>query len=81
MDEALGALKKTVYIEPNFALGHFYLGRVLKSQGKMEKARRNFAIVKSLLASAPLSENLRGVEGMTSQQLLMLVDRELVHEG
>ena len=77
MDEALAAMKRTVYIDPHFALGHFYLGKVHKAQGKPAQARRNFAVAKSLLGAASLSENLRGAEGITGQQLLMLVDREL----
>ncbi|HEY3304810.1 MAG TPA: CheR family methyltransferase [Candidatus Binatia bacterium] len=80
-DDALAAMKKTVYIDPNFALGHFYLGKIHKAQGKTHQARRNFAVVKSLLASAPLSDHLPGAEGITSRQLLTLVDKELVHEG
>jgi len=80
-DQALAAMKKTVYIDPNFALGHYYLGKIHKAQGKTDQARRNFAVVKSLLAAAPLSDHLRGAEGITGRQLLTLVDRELVHEG
>jgi chemotaxis protein methyltransferase CheR len=78
MDEAMAEMKKTIYIDANFALGHFYLGKIQKMQGKLEQARRNFAVAKKLLAGAPLAENLRGAEGITGQQLLMLVDRELV---
>ena len=78
LDEAQAAMKKTVYIDANFALGHFYLGKVHKAQGKPEQARRNFAVVKSLLAAAPLSENLSGAEGLTGRQLLTLVDKELL---
>jgi chemotaxis protein methyltransferase CheR len=77
-DEALAAMKKTVYIDPNFTLGHFYLGKIHKALGKTDQARRNFAVVKSLIAAAPLSEHLRGAEGITARQLLTLVDRELV---
>jgi chemotaxis protein methyltransferase CheR len=80
-DQALAAMKKTVYIDPNFALGHYYLGKIHKAQGKTDQARRSFAVVKSLLAAAPLSNHLRGAEGITGRQLLKLVDRELVHEG
>ena len=79
-DEALKALKKTIYIEPNFALGHFYLGRLHKSHGQIEKARKNFVVARSLLAAAPLSGELRGADGMTGRQLLTLVDKELGHE-
>jgi chemotaxis protein methyltransferase CheR len=78
LDEAQAAMKKTVYIDPNFALGHFHLGKVHQAQGKPEQARRNFAVVKSLLAASPLSENLSGTEGLTGRQLLMLVDKELL---
>ncbi|MFQ5903377.1 MAG: tetratricopeptide repeat protein [Candidatus Binatia bacterium] len=80
-DEALRSLKKTVYIEPNFALGHFYLGRTYKNLGEIEKARKSFTAAKSLLGSTSLSETLQGAEAMTAQQLLTLVDRELDYEG
>jgi len=80
-DEALQAFKKTVYIDPSLALGHFYLGRIYKERGQLEKARKSFAAVKSLLDPAPPSEVLRGTEGITTQQLLSLVDREVGHGG
>jgi chemotaxis protein methyltransferase CheR len=80
-DEALAAMKKTVYIDPNFALGHFYLGKIHKAQGKADQARRNFAVVKSLLAATSLSDNLHGAEGISGRQLLTLVNKELAHEG
>lgn len=81
LDEALGAIKKTIYIDANFALGHFYLGKIHRIQGRTAQARRSFAAAKSLLASASLSENLPGADGITGRQLLMLVDRELADEG
>lgn len=81
MDAALQSLKKTIYIDPNFALGHFYLGRIYKDQRQSEKARKSFATAKSLLGSSSLSQTLRGAKGMTTQQLLSLVDRELNYEG
>lgn len=81
IDEALQSIKKAVYIDPNFALGHFYLGRIYKEQGQLEKARINFAAVKSLLGSHSPSGILHGAEGMTPKQLLMLVERELHDEG
>lgn len=76
-DEALQSFQKTVYIDPNFALGHFYIGRIYKEQGQIKKARQSLALVKSLLGSTHLSDPLAGAEGMTAQQLLTLVDREL----
>jgi chemotaxis protein methyltransferase CheR len=81
LDEALGAIKKTIYIDANFALGHFYLGKIHRTQGRTAQARRSFAAAKSLLASASLSENLPGADGITGRQLLMLLDRELADEG
>ena len=81
LDDALAALKKTVYIDPNFALGHFYLGRIHKAQGKREQARKSFGVAKSLLAASPAAEHLRGAEGISGGQLLVLVEQELVHGG
>ncbi|MBI2210750.1 MAG: tetratricopeptide repeat protein [Deltaproteobacteria bacterium] len=81
IDEALQSFQKTVYIDPNFALAHFYIGRIYKEQGQIKKARQSLALVKSLLGSTHLSDPLAGAEGMTAQQLLTLVDRELNYEG
>lgn len=80
-DAALQSFKKAIYIEPNFALGYFYLGKIYKEQGQIEKARKSLAVTKRLLSSTPLSDTLRGANGITAQQLLTLVDRELNYEG
>jgi chemotaxis protein methyltransferase CheR len=81
LDEALGALKKTIYIDPNFALGHFYLGRIHKAQGRSAQARKSFAVAKHVLAASPASEHLSGADGISGGQVLVLVERELVHDG
>jgi chemotaxis protein methyltransferase CheR len=81
LDEALHALKKTIYIDPNFVLGHFYLGRVHKAQGRSEQARKSFAVAKHVLGASPASQHLSGADGISGGQLLVLVERELVHDG
>jgi chemotaxis protein methyltransferase CheR len=78
--DALAALKKTTYIDPNFVLGHFYLGRIHKTEGRPEHARKSFAVVKNLLSGAGASQDLSGADGISGRQLLMLVERELAHE-
>ena len=80
-EEALHSFKKAVYIDPNFVLGHFYLGRIYKEQGQKEKARKSLAVARDLLGSSSLSDTLQGAEGMTAQQLLTLVNKELAYEG
>ncbi|TMA11262.1 MAG: tetratricopeptide repeat protein [Deltaproteobacteria bacterium] len=80
-DAALQAFKKAIYIDPNFALGYFYLGKIYRDRGQIEKACKSLAVAKRLLSSAPLSDTLQGTNGITAQQLLSLVDRELNHEG
>jgi chemotaxis protein methyltransferase CheR len=81
MEEALQSFKKTIYIEPNFALGYFYLGRIYKELGQFKKARQSYAAAKRLLGSTSLPDKLPGAEGITVEQLLGLVDRELTYEG
>ncbi|HEY1269970.1 MAG TPA: CheR family methyltransferase [Candidatus Binatia bacterium] len=75
--DALTALKKTTYIDPNFVLGHFYLGRIHKAEGRPDQARKSFAVVKNLLAGPGASEDLSGADGISGRQLLVLVEREL----
>jgi chemotaxis protein methyltransferase CheR len=81
LDDALAALKKTIYIDANFALGHFYLGRIHKAQGKAAQARKSFAVAKNLLAASPASQHLSGADGISGGQLLVLVEQELIHGG
>jgi chemotaxis protein methyltransferase CheR len=75
--DALTALKKTTYIDPNFVLGHFYLGTIHKAEGRADQARKSFAVVKNLLAGPGASEDLSGADGISGRQLLVLVEREL----
>jgi tetratricopeptide (TPR) repeat protein len=81
IEDATQSFKKTIYIDASFALGHFYLGRIYKGRGDLKKARKSFAAVKGLLNCTALSEALPCTEGMTTRQLLKLVDEELTHEG
>jgi chemotaxis protein methyltransferase CheR len=41
-DEALRALRRLVYLESGFAMGHFYLGLTHERLGQLEQARRAF---------------------------------------
>jgi chemotaxis protein methyltransferase CheR len=80
-DAALQSFKKAIYIDPNFTLGYFYLGKIYRDRGQIEKARKSLAVAKRLLNNMPLSDTLQGTKGITARQLLTLVDRELSHEA
>jgi chemotaxis protein methyltransferase CheR len=48
--EALAALQQTVYLEPDFTLGHLALANLLSRLGKREQSERHFANASALQA-------------------------------
>lgn len=78
--EALAALRRAVYIEPDFVLGHFALGNLAQRQGQKSTARKSFANVLALLARLPAEELLPEAEGLTAGRLLEIVQATLQRE-
>jgi chemotaxis protein methyltransferase CheR len=73
-DEAIAALKRALYIDPDFVLAHFALGNLAMRKGDVRKARRSFENVLALLTARQEEEILPEAEGLTVGRF-----REIIH--
>lgn len=48
--EAAAALRRTLFLEPDFVLAHFALGNLARGEGKADEAERHFALARKLQA-------------------------------
>ncbi len=67
---ALEALRRAIYLTPNFAPAHFLLGTLLLRQGQRARGRRCLETAANLLSSAPPHEEVPGSDGLTAGRLL-----------
>jgi len=75
--DALRAFQRTIYLDPNFPMAHFYLARLYRETGQQEKATKCLLAVKNLIATLPPDHEIPGGEGMTAHQLLGLAEQEI----
>jgi len=68
-DGEISALKKTVYINRGFVLGHFQMGVFYLREGKEELAMRSFVNVLQILQGRDQEDYLGGVDGLTVGRL------------
>jgi chemotaxis protein methyltransferase CheR len=67
---ALEALRRVVYLVPNFVSAHFLLGSILLRQGQHKQGLRSMETVVRLLSSLPCDEEVPGSDGLTAGRLL-----------
>ncbi len=81
-DSAQAALRRCVYADPTFVLGHFALGTLLRAGAQDARADKEFDNVVALLAGRPLDEPIPEGDGITVGRLLELVHvhRQLASE-
>jgi chemotaxis protein methyltransferase CheR len=68
-DAAEQSFKRTLYLDPDFALAHFALGNLRLSQGRRREARRHFENTLALLQARPQDELLPESGGLTAGRL------------
>ena len=73
-DEAFAALKRTLYLDPNFVLAHYSLGNSALRQKKFKEAERHFANTRTLLESYQLNEVLPHSDGLVAGRLREMVE-------
>jgi len=83
LPQAVQALKRTLYLDPDFVLGHLALGNLARQQGEAGAAARYFSTARSLLARRPREEILPESEGITVGRLIEIIaaQRGLVEPG
>jgi len=72
-EEAIGSLRRAVYVDPRFALGHFALGSLALRQGELKESAKHFENVLLLLASYGPEETVPESEGLSAHRLTEIV--------
>jgi chemotaxis protein methyltransferase CheR len=67
---ALEALRRAIYLAPEFAPAHFLQGSLLLRQAKRRRGQRSMETVVRLLTSVPHDEPVPGSDGLTAGRLL-----------
>ncbi|HTF44922.1 MAG TPA: hypothetical protein VK641_13520, partial [Terriglobales bacterium] len=67
------SLRRAVYVDARFALGHFALGNLALQQGDVKESEKHFANVLSLLASYGPEEVVPESEGLSARRLREIV--------
>lgn len=67
---ALDALRRALYLAPDFAPAHFLLGSLQLRQRQRKQGRRSMETVVSLLSAVPQDEPVAGGGGLTAGRLL-----------
>lgn len=72
-EAARQALRRALFLSPDFALAHFALGNLAAREGRRAEADRHFANVQRLLAARAPDELLPEGEGLTVGSLLAMI--------
>lgn len=70
VDAAAAALRRAVYLRPDFALAHVLLGSLATGRGATAEAGRHFANARRLLARAEPDEAVPEADGLTARRLI-----------
>lgn len=72
-DAAESALRRALYLEPNFILAHFALGNLCLAAGRRPQARRHFANALTLLRACPADALLPEADGLSTGRLVEII--------
>jgi chemotaxis protein methyltransferase CheR len=72
-EEAVCSLRRAVYLDPRFTLGHFALGTLALRQGHLKESEKHFENVLLLLASYGPDEAVPESEGLSARRLREIV--------
>jgi chemotaxis protein methyltransferase CheR len=75
--EAEKSLRRAIYLDRQFVLGHYYLGLFLQSQGDSRQAARSFENTLELLRSRRDADVLADADGITVAELTKLAQIHL----
>jgi chemotaxis protein methyltransferase CheR len=67
--EAIASLKQTIYIKPDYIMGHFLLGNLFLRQGNRRNAKKHFNNVIELLDRCEADHNVPESEGLSLEYL------------
>ena len=73
LEGAKTALKRALYVDPDFVLAHFALGNLAQRLGKHVEARKHFENALALLSPCSPGEELPEADGMTAGRLMDII--------
>ena len=73
VEEAVQALKRTLYLNPDFVLAHFTLGSLSQKQGRRKDADKHLDNALDLLASYGADDVLPESEGISAAQMVDMI--------
>lgn len=76
--DAIDAMKKIIFLEPNFVLAHYNLACLCKLIGKVKEAQKHFANTLELVKSQPEDTQIPLSDGLTYKDLKGLIRHEIV---
>jgi chemotaxis protein methyltransferase CheR len=80
IEEAAASLKRALYLDPKFVLGHFTLGMLIQRQKKTGEARKYFENALLLLEECAPQETLPESEGITAGRLMEVIQSVMILE-
>jgi len=69
---ATASLKRTLFLDPHFALAHFALADLARGQGRLSDASKHYRVAVTLLEDRNAAEILPEADGLTAGRLLEL---------
>lgn len=72
-DEAIASLKKAIYIDQNYIMGHFTLGNLFSQEGNIKNAKRYFNNTLNLLSKYPNDDILPETEGLSVKYIREII--------
>lgn len=73
VEEAVAAVRRALYLDPDFVLAYVALGGLVLRQGKSEESRRYWATALALLGQYPPEEVLPESDGMAAGRLAEII--------
>ncbi len=70
---ARASLQRAIYLQPDFALAHFALGNLARTESRGAEARRHFQNALGLLRRRPADELVPESEGLTAGRLTEII--------
>ncbi|MBN1781631.1 tetratricopeptide repeat protein [bacterium] len=72
-DKAITALKRALYLNPNFVLPYFMLGNIQRQQGKLAEAEKHFENALNILSEYEQEDLLPESDGITAGRMRELI--------
>jgi chemotaxis protein methyltransferase CheR len=77
LDEAVRSLRRAIYLEPGFVMGHFALGNLAAGLGRLKESAKHFENTMALLLTQDPSAILPESGGLTAARLKDMVTRRI----